>query len=347
MKTMDERGKPVLRFRPDGSFRVLMISDFHGKPDYNPMLTRAIETMVDYAKPDFVMLGGDQLCGITPEILKSYLSDVTEPMNRRGIPWAHVFGNHDGEEPMSKAEQEPVYEAFPLCLSSAGPADISGVGNYCLPVYARDGEHVAYHLYALDSHTNVHDFTRRFDLPDDTVFVLPNHFSDGHDQATPMFDQVMWYYNHSKNAEKEAGRKIPALLFLHVPLVEFCLMYRNPENVGFVGHKREDVACSELNSGLFFACLERGDVKGIFAGHEHLCDFQGQYCGVTLAYDCCLGYDMSTHDDMRGGRIIDITQDGGLSTRQVRLWDIAGEKCMRSPDFFEGGDKYYIRDLHT
>ena len=102
-----------------------------------------------------------------------------------------------------------------------------------------------------------------------------------------------------------------------------------------------------MNSGLFFACLERGDVKGIFAGHEHINDFQGQYCGITLAYDCCLGYDMSAHDDMRGGRIIDITEDGGMSTRQVRLWDLAGEKCMRNPDFFEGGDKYYIRDLHT
>ena len=163
MKTADERGKPLLRFRPDGSFRVLMISDFHGKPDYTPKLIWAIETMVEYAKPDFVMLGGDQLCGITPDILKSYLTDVTAPMTRRGIPWAHVFGNHDGEEPMSKAEQEPVYEAFPLCLSSAGPADISGVGNYCLPVYARDGDHVAYHLYALDSHTNVHDFTRNLE----------------------------------------------------------------------------------------------------------------------------------------------------------------------------------------
>ena len=26
--------KPVLRFRPDGHFRVLMMSDFHGKPDF-------------------------------------------------------------------------------------------------------------------------------------------------------------------------------------------------------------------------------------------------------------------------------------------------------------------------
>ena len=36
-----------------------------------------------------------------------------------------------------------------------------------------------------------------------------------------------------------------------------------------IGSKRESPACSELNSGLFYACLERGDVKGIFCGHDH------------------------------------------------------------------------------
>jgi hypothetical protein len=347
MRTADDRGKPVLRFGPDGSFRILMISDFHGKPDYNPKLTWAIETMVAHAEPDFVMIGGDQLCGTVPEELRSYLADVTEPMTRRGIPWAHVFGNHDAEQPMTKEDQEPVYESFPLCLSDAGPGDLSGVGNYCLPVYGRGSDEAAYHLYALDSHAETRDYAAKFGLPEDTKFILQNHFSDGHRQATPMFDQVMWYYNHSKEAERNAGHKIPALMFLHVPIVEFCLMYRNPEEVGFVGRKREDVACGELNCGLFFACLERGDVKGIFAGHEHINDFQGQYCGITLAYDCCLGYDMSAHDDMRGGRIIDITEDGGMSTRQVRLWDLAGKECMRDPAFFEGGDKYFIRDLHT
>ena len=56
--------KPVLRFHPDGHFRILMISDFHGKPDFNPKLTAGIEALVAHTEPDFVMVGGDQLCGI-------------------------------------------------------------------------------------------------------------------------------------------------------------------------------------------------------------------------------------------------------------------------------------------
>ena len=37
-----------LRFAENGRFRILMISDFHGKPDFNPKLTAGIEALVDY-----------------------------------------------------------------------------------------------------------------------------------------------------------------------------------------------------------------------------------------------------------------------------------------------------------
>ena len=338
-------GKPVLRFRPDGHFRILMISDFHGKPDFNPKLTAGIEALVSEAEPDFVMLGGDQLCGIDPETLHDFLERAMEPVQRRGIPWAHVYGNHDAEQPMTKEEMQPVYERFPLCLSEAGPEEISGVGNYCLTVYAADADIPAYHLWAMDSHREIPDYLEKFGLPADTKVILPKHFGSGSVQASPMFDQVMWYYSESVRREAEAGRKIPALMFMHVPLIEYQLLYRNPEVTNFIGRKREAICSGELNSGLFMACLQRGDVRGIFCGHEHLCDFQGEYCGITMAYDGCVGYDMSAHDDMRGGRVIDIYEDGRMETRQIRLMELLGEEAMRRKDFFEGGDKYYIRDI--
>lgn len=336
--------KPKLKFHGDGSFRILMISDFHGKPDFNPKLTAGIEALVKETLPDFVMLGGDQLCGTTPGELHTFLETVMEPVQSRNIPWAHVFGNHDDEQRMTKEEMEPVYESFPLCLSESGPSELSGVGNYGLTVEASNGSAPAYKLWALDSNAEVRDYVKRFGLDPDTRFILPRCFGDGHVQASPMFDQVMWYYNESLEAERKAGRKLPAVLFLHVPLIEYNLLYRNPEITNFIGHKREGVCAGELNSGLFMACLQRGDVKGIFCGHEHYNDFQGEYCGVTMAYDSCVGYDMSGHDDLRGGRVIDLREDGSFSTRHIKLMDLLGESAMKNPDFFEGGDKYYIRD---
>ena len=162
-----------------------------------------------------------------------------------------------------------------------------------------------------------------------------------------MFNQVMWYYRESVRREKELGKKLPGILFMHVPLPEFNLLWRNPEQTGFIGHKRESLGASELNSGLFMACLERGDVKGVFCGHEHLCDFQGEYLGITMAYDSAVGYDMSAHDDLRGGRIIDLYANGEFATRHVKLMDLLGRDALRDPAYFEGGDKYYIRDLDS
>ena len=340
---------PTLRFRPDGHFRILMLSDFHGKPDYNPKLKQGIEALVNHAKPDFVMMGGDQLCGITPEILHDFLASAMEPVQKRGIPWAHVFGNHDPEQNMTKEEMEAVYESFPLCLSQAGPEDVSGVGNWCLPILSAHSDIPAYHLWAMDSHSEVRDYVSHFHLPADTQFILPRCFGDGHVQASPLFDQVMWYYSESLRRETEAGRKIPGILFLHVPIIEFNLLYRNPEYTNFIGRKREGVCAGELNSGLFMACLQRGDVKGIFCGHEHYNDFQGEYCGITMAYDGCVGYDMSGHDDIRGGRIIDLFESPAVSgstftTHHVKLMELLGRDAMKDPDFFEGGDRYYIRD---
>ncbi|MBR3997770.1 MAG: metallophosphoesterase, partial [Clostridia bacterium] len=178
--------KPVLRFGKDGRFRILMMSDFHGKPDFNPKLTAGIEALVAHTEPDFVMLGGDQLCGIDGETLYDFLERVMEPVQRRGIPWAHVYGNHDAEQPMTKAEMQPVYERFPLCLSEAGPADVSGVGNYCLTVYSADGTAPAYHLWAMDSHREYPDYLEKFGLPADTRVILPKHFGSGSVQASPM-----------------------------------------------------------------------------------------------------------------------------------------------------------------
>ena len=341
----DKNSRPILRFHENGTFRILMISDFHGKPDFHPKLVAGIEALVSHTKPDFVMLGGDQLCGITPEILKTFLEAVMEPVQRRGIPWAHVYGNHDAEQPMTKEEQQPVYEQFPLCLSEAGPADITGVGNYCLPILHHDGDSPAYHLWALDSNREISDYRAAFGLSEEEAVVLPDHFGSGSVQASPLFDQVDWYYRESLRREKEAGHRVPALMFLHVPILEYLLLARNPEQTGFIGHKREWICAGELNSGLFMACLQRGDVKGIFCGHEHLCDFQGKYCGITLAYDSCVGYDMSAHDDLRGGRVIELHEDGTFRTYHVKLMALLGKAALRNPKLFEGGDKYHIRNL--
>lgn len=343
--------KPTLQFNKDGKFRILMVSDFHLgknnklKEDYNYKVINGLEALLEETKPDLVFIGGDQCIEAdTPAEAKEFFSSIIEPILRRKLPWAAVFGNHDREMGLDISVEEKVYESIDGCLNESG-GELDGEGNYCVPVRSFDGERTAFNLFALDSHRVVEDLIDKFNLPKDTRIRLPEHFNEGQDGAMPTFEQVMWYYNTSKQAEKAEGRKIPAVMFMHIPLPEFSLVARNPEECGAIGSKRETLGTTEMNFGLFAACLQRGDVKGIFFGHEHLCDLQGEYCGITMAQDAALGYNMSCHDDLRGGRVIDLFEEGTIQTHTVKLIDLMGREAMRRPDYFEGGCKYYIRKL--
>lgn len=329
-----------------------MVSDFHLgrndklKEDYNYKVIKGLDVLLEETKPDFVFIGGDQCIEAdTPDEVKEKFSHIIEPVLKRNLPWSAVFGNHDREMGIDIREEEKVYESIDGCCNDSGPEDIDGTGNYCVTVLSSEGDEPAFNLFALDSHRVVEDLIEKFNLPKGTRIRLPEHFNEGQDGAMPTFEQVMWYYNTSKEAEKAAGRKIPAVMFMHIPLPEFSLIARNPEECGAIGSKRETLGTTEMNFGLFAACLQRGDVKGIFFGHEHLCDLQGEYCGVTMAQDAALGFNMSCHDDLRGGRVIDLFEEGTIQTHTVKLIDLMGREAMRRPDYFEGGCKYYIRKL--
>ena len=93
--------KRPLRFGEDGKFRILMVSDIHGGVGYDEMRTvRAMQALVDHAKPHLVLLGGDIAGPGTIHVsneseLRELLDGLVAPMEQAGIPWAHVYGNHD------------------------------------------------------------------------------------------------------------------------------------------------------------------------------------------------------------------------------------------------------------
>ena len=51
-----------LRFREDGTFRVLMMSDLQESSSYDPRSLRSVEALLDECTPDLVILGGDNCC---------------------------------------------------------------------------------------------------------------------------------------------------------------------------------------------------------------------------------------------------------------------------------------------
>lgn len=295
-----------------GKFRILTFSDTHGVVDFNRQLVKDIASILDRVKPNLVLFLGDQVwrdAAESTESLRDFLSELVAPVEERKIPWAHVFGNHDGERGLPNEKQENVYESFRYCISKRGPADVPGTGNYVLPIMDEKGDRIIYNIFAFDSHNCVGGFLGELGLGEKKDAVLPDHFYSGQGYDTLRFEQLMWYWNSSKEMEEYQGYKIPALAVFHTPLPEFMLTYKNVAETHYSGTRREGVGCGEINSGVFSTFLERGDVKTIVCGHDHINDFEGTYLGIKMAMDAGISYDGYCDDDLRGGRVIEIDEN--------------------------------------
>ena len=323
--------KLPLRCRADGKFRLLVLSDLHGGVGCSEQMFTGIEETVAAVKPDLVLLNGDtagpgRIHVETPEQLGALLDRAAAPMESRGIPWCHVFGNHDDNFGVSNAEAQKVYESYAHCVSKAGESFMSGVGNYVLPVYSHSGEAVVGAVWGFDSHSGMAEFSREFGLPEDTRYVLPQHAFQGRGYDTLHVNQVLWYYTASIRLEQYCGKKVPGVMCFHIPLPEFVLCCRNRDETDFEGSEGENVGCGEMNSGVFQAILERGDVKAVCCGHDHINDFSAVYCGVKLCYDGGMDYDAYQRDEIRGGRVFEFDENDpqNIRTYMAHVKDIMG-----------------------
>ena len=296
--------KRELKFK-DGKFKIMMMSDLHGGVGRSPQISVAIDAMVEKEKPDFVFFCGDtagpgKIHVENEAELRDMLDDFMTPMEKRNIPWSHVYGNHDDNFGMENAEQQAVYESYPCCLSKYGDKNIHGVGNYVIPVMGRKCE------------------------PE-----LIMYFFDSKNRVTYLhYDQVMWYINASEAIEKEYGRKIPALMFMHIPMPELQIIDDNREECKFMGTAAHHEGLPRVSAGLFNACVQRGDVKGIFFGHDHYSDFIGELKGIRMGYDASMDYNAGQSDDFRGVRIFEIDENNAAEfvTYMSRVKDVMGEK---------------------
>lgn len=290
--------KPQLKFRADGVFKVVMFSDVQDGPILNPKATELMERILDAEKPDMVVIAGDCIAGYScksADEVKQAIACVAYPMETRKIPWAITFGNHDQEHfPKSNLNKDAVikiYQGYPNNLNVRGDKKIHGAGNDDLLIKGKDGK-PAFCIWLIDSNE-----------------YAPKAIG-GYDWIHT--DQLAWYCQTSKNLETKYGQKIPGIMFFHIPLPEFMEMHTAGKTVG---DRRETEGAAKVNSGLFAAVLDRGDVTGIFCGHAHVNNYVGEWMGVRLGFDAAIGYASynvpekdPTVGTGHGGRIFEIKE---------------------------------------
>lgn len=291
--------KPDLKFKPDGIFKVVMFSDTQDDEDMDPRTTALMEMVLDTEKPDMVIIAGDCIFGAdceNAENVKKAISNVAYPMEKRNIPWAIVFGNHDQEHfpktHMTKETVLGIYASYPHNLNDKWVRGISGVGNNDLLVKGSTGKSPEFVLWLIDSGSYAREGIGGYDW----IHA----------------DQIDWYRRTSIQLEKKCGHKVPGLMFFHIPLPEFGEMFAKSK---VLGDRYESESPANVNSGMFAAVLDRGDVKGIFVGHEHVNNYIGDWMGVKLGYDASAGFgtyglpdDNPNKNRAKGARVFEILE---------------------------------------
>ncbi|WP_054028682.1 metallophosphoesterase family protein [Bacillus sp. FJAT-28004] len=323
--------KRKLTFREDGTFKIVQFSDTElldefdydpETPEYDAATLSTMETIILTEQPDLVVFAGDVIASNRAKDPIKSMRDAVSVVERLGVSWAAVFGNHDSEGVVPRKAMHEEQLKHPYNVALADPEDVSGAGNYVLTVTDESGKPAAAH-YFLDSGD------------------YPAHGSRVGGYAWIRRDQIDWYTKQSRELTlHNGGKPLPALAFFHIPLPEYNEVWDFHVCRGY----RYDGYCAspQINSGFFTAMVEMGDVMGTFVGHDHANDFVGELHGIKLCYGRSTRY-VSFIDGVRndrmpvGARVIQLK----AGERKFDTWirDFEGNVVLEQPEHLPEGRK--------
>lgn len=317
------RNTNEIRFNPSGKLKIMQVSDTQDMKYVRKAMVKMLDNAYDMLKPDLVLFTGDNILGnhlldarfgdrqiasgkaATLQIMKESIHHICAPLDKRKIPFAMIYGNHDDMNLVPKDEQADIYRSYSMCLPMNNRNGRVDCDTYNIPVYSSSGEKLVFNLWMLDS--------AWYDKNEDKCY-----------QAIKP-ETVEWYKQTAAKLKAEnGGNPVPSLMFAHIPLpamlnlIEQC----GQNDIGALktekgwfrlrpdiarGSMKEYPSILEDDNGLFEAVLECGDVKGIVSGHDHRNCFEGKYKGVEFVQTSCASF-RCYGDNNRGVRIFEIDE---------------------------------------
>lgn len=297
-----------LKFK-NGRFRILQLSDIQEIARTNPDTVNLTREIIAKTQPDLIVLTGDQVKGygitMKPGDSKTNaaltLSNILAPIKECGTPFTAVFGNHDA---FAEADEEFQWQIYKLCDNFIG----ENYGFDSIPVLDKDNN-VKFCVYLFDSGTKING------------------------KYSPVKDElVQKYINKREELFNNYGHYIPALAFQHIPPADIydCLekvkkgtkgawqgagqfaesYYTLPSYARNSSSFMGENAASPDEKGLQVEALkEKGDVMGLFFGHDHNNSFIVKHGQLDLGYTQGMGFNIYGPGKKRGARVFDIYEN--------------------------------------
>ena len=287
----------------DKDFVILNLTDIHVS-DYDYRAFTAFEAfatakrLVKEVNPDLITVTGDIVC--TDSTVYA-VKRVTDFMDSLGVPWAPIFGNHDGEGNCDLNYLADIMLNSKLCLLKKGDPRM-GCGNYVVNVAEQND----------DGSLNVVE----------SLIFMDTHRSHVNEL------QVEWYKWAAEGVEKVCGKSVQTSAWMHIPMADYQYAYdlawdsnNNRWNEGCFayGEKNEKICChrdsegNPIDNGLFAAMKQVGSTDFVFCGHEHMNNFSVLYDGIRLTYTMKIGIASGYQPGFDGGTVVTVSDNGIIS----------------------------------
>lgn len=319
-----------LKFK-NGKFKIMQIADTQEIPAVSPDTIKLISAALDAEKPDLVVFTGDQIKGYSSFFkgekgkakVEATLKALIKPLEERNVPFTMTFGNHDGEAALGNNEQFEIYKQSPMFVY-ADAASENDKGTFCLNISDK------FLIYLFDTHSK----------------------AEGGGYSKLNQGQLDWY----RKTRDSFDSPLPSLVFQHIPTPEYfdvikqvkrftkgCVRaygdHKNefyaldPQSSGLRDFMLESPAAPFTNSGEIDAFLEKGEVLGLYVGHDHNNSFVANYKGIDLGYTQGAGFNVYGPGYKRGVRIFEIEECGKYETRTVTFGELCGTEVNNKPLF--------------
>lgn len=298
-----------LRFDSNGQFKIAQFTDMHlylGHSEYRDAQAEKtfarLSRVVRNEKPDLLVFTGDIVTG--GDGLRAW-NRLIDSLNIYKLPFCVMFGNHDPEV-VSRTDMSKVIVSSQYSFNELN--DAKELADIELEVISSKGDKVSCVLYCMDSH----------DYPKDRSLGKYAWFETS---------QIEWLRNCCMaRREANGGEPVNSLAFFHICLQEYGPAFDNPKNYK-KGRRAENECPGALNSGMFAAMVETGNIMGVFVGHDHDNDYVVLEKGIALGYGRFSG-DYTTYTTFRSGVRI-IVLDEGKRGFETWILEDEGRKAVK------------------
>ncbi len=339
----------------NGKFKILQVSDPQDMHYPRRSMLKMLDKAYDELKPDLVVFTGDNVLSnhlldarfgnshvaegfeATLVRMKESLRIILEPLEKRGIPFAMIFGNHDDMCCMSKEQIIDLYREYSCFVGLRDTYGYGDTGTHNVLIYS--GDKPRFNLWMMD--------TSRQDR------------EPGNGQECVNAEAVEWYVKTSNELkESNGGNPVWSLMFQHIPVseIEECIEECSPSEYGAVnagdgkyirlrpekvnsGRIYEPTPGCKENYGQFDAVKQQGDVLSLVYGHHHLNMFDITHEGVRMIQTPAASF-RCYGNSLRGVRLfeLDESKPEEFETKHYTYFDLVGKTPATMISYFIDAD---------